>query len=256
MDPDPTLNFELGETIYENRRVVEWTRFWKALTMCTFGFAPGFYIFEIYAADGTPSIDWMAENWNWWTIPKQFQDGSGWQLESYRYCDDHEYMNVQYGAKRSIARPAHTAYACQVLILLQYMNMDYVSKMVYSKDKDLIFVYKPDGIWNETEYVHEVHHLEQMVPYAVSALERHPLNKDDGIMKVYDMAQREQLRLYSEDKYWNLDLKDEFMSSTRGLWLGNFDSKHEGSIFRLPRDANEEESLMVSISPFLEMPVP
>ena len=50
------------------------------------------------------------------------------------------------------------------------MNMDYVSKMVYSKDKDLIFVYKPDGIWNETEYVHEVHHLEQMVPYAVSAL--------------------------------------------------------------------------------------
>ena len=91
------------------------------------------------------------------------------------------------------------------------MNLDYVSKMVYSKDKDLVFVYKPDGIWNETEYVHEVHHLEQMVPYNVSALENHPLNEKDGIMTIYDMAERENLKLYSEDKYWNLDLKDEFM---------------------------------------------
>ena len=231
MDPDPTLSFEQGETIYENRRVVEWVRFWKTLTMCTLGFAPGFYVFEIYAADGAPSIDWMADNWNWWTIPKQFQDGGGWQLESYRYCDDHEYMNMQYGGKRALARPAHTAYVMQVLVLLQYMNLDYVSKMVYSKDKDLIFVYKPDGIWNETEYVHEVHHLEQMVPYAVSALENHPLQKDDGIMTVYDMAQRENLKLYSEDKYWNLDLKDEFMAQTRTLMQGNFESKYDGSIF-------------------------
>jgi len=60
------------------------------------------------------------------------------------------------------------------------------------------------------------------------------------------MAQRENLRLYGEDKYWNLDLKDEFMSQTRGLWIGNFDSKLDGSIFKLPRDANEEEALMVS----------
>ena len=58
MDPDPTLDFRLGETIYENRRVVEWTRFWKTSIACTFGFAPGFYLFETYAADGFPSIDW------------------------------------------------------------------------------------------------------------------------------------------------------------------------------------------------------
>ena len=235
MDPDPTLSFEQGETIYENRRVVEWVRFWKTLTFTTLGLGPGFYIFEIYAADGAPSLSWLADNWNWWQIPQQFQDGGGWQLESYRYCDDHEYMNVQYGGKRALARPAHTAYVMQVLILLQYMNFDYVSKMVYSKDKDLIFVYKPDGIWNETEYVHEVHHLEQMVPYAVSALENHPMQKDDGIMTVYDMAQRENLKLYGDDKYWNLDLKDEFMGQTRSLWHGNFDDKRDGSIFQLSR---------------------
>lgn len=155
-------------------------------------------------------------------------------------------MNIQYGAKRSLARPAHTVYAIQVLVLLQYMNMDYVSKMVYSKDKDLIFVYKPDGIWNETEYVHEVHHLEQMVPFASSALENHPMQKDDGIMTVYDMAQKENLKLYGEDKYWNLDLKDEFMGQTRQLWHGNFDSKYDGTIFKLDHAASDEETLMVS----------
>ena len=56
MDPDPTLNFTVGETIYENRGVVEWTRFYKTLTMATFGFLPGFYTFEMYAADGAPSL--------------------------------------------------------------------------------------------------------------------------------------------------------------------------------------------------------
>ena len=136
----------------------------------------------------------------------------------------------------------------QVLVLLQYANLDYVSKMVYSKDKDLIFVYKPDGIWNETEYVHEVHHLEQMVPYAVGALKDHPLNKDDGIMTVYDMAQKENLKLYNEDKYWNLDLKDEFMGQTRTLWQGNFSDKRNGSIFQIERAADDDEALTVSTS--------
>ena len=72
MEPDPTLSFKLGEVIYENHKVVEWVRFWKAMTVTTFGLTPGFYLFEIYAADGAPSLSWMSENWNWWQIPQQF----------------------------------------------------------------------------------------------------------------------------------------------------------------------------------------
>jgi hypothetical protein len=60
----------------------------------------------------------MSENWNFWQIPQQFQDGSGWGLEDVRYCDDHDYMNVQYGIKRSIARPGHTFYMLSVLAFL------------------------------------------------------------------------------------------------------------------------------------------
>jgi len=211
MDPDPSLSFKQGETIYENRRVTEWVRFWRASAACTFGFMPGFYIFEMYAADGLPSIDWISENWMNWNIPKQFQDGGGWDLEGKRYCDDHDYMNIQYGGKRAFARPAHTIYMATLLCLLQNMNWDYVSKMVYNKDKDIVFVYKPTGLWNDHEYVYEMHHLEQMVPHAVTAVKDLSMQRDDGIVTVYCMNTRDNLKFYNEDKYWNMDLKDEFM---------------------------------------------
>jgi hypothetical protein len=81
MDPDPTLSFAQGEVIYENKRVTEWVRFWKTMAAIIVGGWPAFYTFEIYGADGAPSLNWMAQNWNFWQIPQQFQDGSGWGLE-------------------------------------------------------------------------------------------------------------------------------------------------------------------------------
>jgi hypothetical protein len=231
MEPDEDLDFRRGETIYENKGVIEWTRFWKTMTTITFGITPGFYLYEIYQADGAPSLTWLGDNANWWQLPKQFQDSSGWDLEEARYCDDHEYMNLVYSVKRGIVRPAHTMYMCTVLVLLQHMNMDYVSKMVYNKDKDLVFVYKPTGFWGEQEYVYEMHHLESVVPYAVTAIKDMSMMRDDGIVTVYDMNTRDNLKFYNDDKYWNMDLRDEFNASTRNLWKGNFNSKYEGSIF-------------------------
>ena len=138
---------------------------------------------------------------------------------------------------------------CQLIVMLSYVNLDYVTKMRYNKDKDLVFVYKPDGIWNEREYCHEVHHLEQKVPFAISAIEDMSLyDRDDGILTVYDMNEHEQLRFYNEDKYWNMELKDEFINSTNNLWVGTFSDKRVGQIFAgVNTAASEEEALMVSI---------
>ena len=72
MEPDAALNFEEGEVIYENKRVGEWIKFWKASFITLFGLSPGFYMFEIYQGDGAPSLQWMADNWNWFDIPRQF----------------------------------------------------------------------------------------------------------------------------------------------------------------------------------------
>ena len=132
--------------------------------------------------------------------------------------------------------------------LFEKFYFDYVSKMVYNKDKDIVFVYKPTGFWGEHEYIYEMHHLEQMVPFAVKAVENHSHMKDDGIITVTDMGGKDQLKFYNEEKYWNLDLKDEFMDQTTGLWKGNFDDRSDGSIFKLGKKIrpNSEEALTVS----------
>jgi len=93
-------------------------------------------------------------------------------------------MNIQYGAKRSIVRPSHTMYVAVLAVLLYGMDFDYVTKMRYNKDKDLIFVNRPDGMWWETEHVYEMHHLEQMVPAPVTAMKNMSTMSHDGIMTV------------------------------------------------------------------------
>lgn len=78
-----------------------------------------------------------------------------------------------------------------------------------------------------------MHHLEQMVPFAVTAIKNMSMQRDDGIITVFDMNTKNNLKFYAEDKYWNLDVKDEFMQETRGLWKGNFSSRKEGSLFTI-----------------------
>ena len=104
--------------------------------------------------------------------------------------------------------------------------------MTYNKDKDLVFVYRPTGFWNEQEYVYEMHHLEQMVPSPVTAIQNMTMQRDDGILNIYCMSTRDYLKFYGDDKYWNMDLKEDFLGQTRSLWKG-LKSKYQGQIFNL-----------------------
>lgn len=166
-----------------------------------------------------------------WDIPRQMQDGGGWGVEDIRYCDDNDYMNLQYGIKRAVMRPSFTGYWLTLFGLMYHLDFDYVTRMRYNKDKDLVFVQKPDRFWGEQEHIYEVHHLEQMVPSAVTALKHHSSWDKNGIMTVKCMAQNENLKFYKESKYWNMDLRKEFDHETTGLWVGHHNDKHNGRIF-------------------------
>lgn len=140
-------------------------------------------------------------------------------------------MNLQYGAKRSIVRPSHTMYVACLMSMMYMLDFNYVTKMTYNKDKDLVFVNRPNKFWGEKEHVYEVHHLEQMVPSAVTAVpDMGQLNKN-GILSVKCMAKREVLKFYNEEKYWNPDLRPEFLAETRGLWETTHADKYNGRIF-------------------------
>lgn len=84
-----------------------------------------------------------------------------------------------------------------------------------------------------------------MVPSPVTAIKNMTLQRDDGILNVYDMSQREYLKFYNEDKYWNSDLKEDFLNQTRSMWKNNHTSKYDGSIFNVTHRATEDIALTV-----------
>lgn len=139
-------------------------------------------------------------------------------------------MNVQYALKRSIVRPFHTMYQACVLVLLHSISMDYATKIQYNKDKDVVFVNKPDGIWRDHEYVYEVHHLEQMVPAAVSAFGDIGSNKKNGVTALHCMNTKDYIKVYNDPKYWSD--KEEFVSQTRSLRT-EVDEEYRGRLFMM-----------------------
>lgn len=141
-------------------------------------------------------------------------------------------MNLQYGIKRAIVRPSHTMYVATLAALIYSMDLDYVTKVRYNKDKDLVFVTRPDRFWGESESVYEMHHLEQMVPAPVTAMKNMSALDPKGILTVHDMANKDNMKLYNDEKYWNLDLRDEFLTETRGLWATTHGDKYTGRIMQ------------------------
>ncbi len=71
-----------------------------------------------------------------------------------------------------------------------------------------------------------------MVPAPVTAIKNMASLDRNGILTVHDMAEKENLRFYQDDKYWNMDLKEEFMNETRGLWETTHGDKYTGRIFQ------------------------
>lgn len=152
-------------------------------------------------------------------------------------------MNAQYGAKRTIVRASHTMYVASLAIFLYNLDMSYVTKMRYNKDKDLVFVQRPTRLWGEEEHVYEVHHLEQMVPMPVTAIPNMSSLDKNGIYTVKCMAKNENLKLYKDDKYWNTDLREEFYRETNGLWRNGLHNKHNGTIFSTGGPAEKDWAL-------------
>lgn len=92
--------------------------------------------------------------------PRQFQDTVDLDLYDMRYPDNDDYMNVQYTYKRGYGRPVNAMYMAVALGFWPWAHFDYASKVVYNRDKDLVYVYKLKGFFNESEEVYEVAHLE------------------------------------------------------------------------------------------------
>lgn len=100
--------------------------------------------------------------------------------------------------------------------LPRLMTQDFVVKLQYNKDRDLVFVTK--GCQNAfskklTEHVHETTHL-QCLPPSVGI----SMKLQESLMTVTDMYSDEVMYLYTDPKYWNQDLSVEFQDHLFAMW--------------------------------------
>lgn len=64
--------------------------------------------------------------------------------------------------------------------------------------------------------------------------------KEDGIVTLHCMNTKDYMKVYNENKYWNLDEREVFLSQTRSLWLRKT-TVHTGQIFHVQSRASDED---------------
>lgn len=69
-------------------------------------------------------------------------------------------------------------------------------------------------------------------------------NAKDGIFSIQCMNTKDVLTVYNDAKYWNHDLRDEFMAQTRTLWGDNNNGPYNGRVFKSQNLNTPEEQLM------------
>ena len=84
-----------------------------------------------------------------------------------------------------------------------------------------------------------------MVPAAVTAMKNMPALDPNGILTVHDMAEKHYMKFYQDPKYWNAELKEEFLSETRSLWDTTHADKYGGRIFHSGALASRDEASMM-----------
>ncbi|CAD8172257.1 unnamed protein product [Paramecium octaurelia] len=229
-DPDPTLNFEEGEVVYENTRLREWLKFvwWTG----TFSFA-----------------------WICWVLPYNIVYKTNLMFDHQIDASFYPYhlqsiYNMDYMRINVLAATAASAY----LWYFHHMSMNdigrnYVTKVQYSKDKELVFVTRMGSFGVVREDVFETHHLEVLPYYTKSGVQNMRQN-DLGMYEVSCLNKQELMYLYKEDAFWNPNLKTQFLSNHSQLISKQY--------FGLKRNEEQEyqKTQTVGELPLKDLPAP
>lgn len=201
-DPHPSLNFEEGEVIYENTKILEWAKFWNFTGWSAYAFCAVFIPFNLLYKTHMP-LPSAYDNLfvPYYTQSMHFIDT--WTLHAPLMA-----MFATYGAYLSIGL-AHSFWK------------DYVVKMQYSKDRELLFVTRISPFCSTEEEVYEVQHLEALPPSVKVGTADLSSQDADGLWDITCLASHRNLVLYNEDKYWNPALKKDFFDKTMNLWTSD-----------------------------------
>jgi hypothetical protein len=208
-EPDSDLNFEKGEILYENKDVDSGLDLTRQLGYSTFGYisfyvaqgiASGRFTYPVY----NENLDTRADT-NTATNSLVGSTNSG------------AWHGIDEWSMFMFITPLPLLMVTGYFGLLNNITRDYVVKMQYNAEKDLLFVTKTSGVFmkKQIEKVYEVTHLQVLPPSPRTGYE--DLLKGP-IITVHCMNTQESFILYKDEKYWNSELKNLFEERIYDLW--------------------------------------
>jgi hypothetical protein len=241
MDPSKDLSLEEGETIYENKWVFEWIILGRLLLLLAI-FPLYWMINESYSTNTTPSPEYLSRftvfihpmNSAHRGLPKRIP-------ETLNYWGTNMWL-WQHWVRKGLL---YTGILLAGLYLRKGFKIgtEYVTKAVYNRERDLVFIWKPTGYLYKQVHVYELHYLEQTVPKVTSGWKDLGNFQKDGVFCVHDLRLDHELIFYNESKFWNVDQREHFMKNTNTFWK---DLRHKdvdrGIFINNSRHLTEEEA--------------
>lgn len=113
------------------------------------------------------------------------------------------------------------AVAYSVYGIINFINAitsQYITKMSYSKDKELVFIRRVDQHGILYEEVYETAHLEIVPPSQKSGVADLSSQDENGLWRITCMSTQKNFLLYNDPNHWNTSLRDEFLKNRMGMW--------------------------------------
>jgi len=185
--------------VYENTQILEWAKFWNlsGFSLYAFGalFIPYNYLYKTHLPTST-AYDNMFIPYHQHTM--FFFDNLGLHIPTIG--------GIALYATYSAIALAHRFWR------------DYVVKMQFSKDKELLFVTRISPLGALEEEVYETHHLEVLPPSVKTGTKDLSSQDQDGLWDITCLSTHRNLVVYNEEKYWNPSERKDFFDKVMNFW--------------------------------------
>ena len=185
-EPNKDLCLEEGETIYENKYVHEWVLFWRLLLLLS-PLALFLYIYESYN-NNTPASPEYTKRFTIFNHPMNghFRGLPRRVPETLNYWGSNMWL-WQHWVRKTLV---YTAILMAVIFGRKAIRIghQYVVKATYNREKDLVFIWRPTGVFAKQLHVYELHYLEQTVPRITSSWNQLGNFDKDGILLIHDLT--------------------------------------------------------------------
>ena len=152
LNPHEDINFEQGETVYENKWVKDWVLFWRLVLLM----APiplVVLIYESYQQQTVPSPEYTSRLTFYIANNNMGHRGMDRPLmEKVKFWGKDMWM-WQHWIRKSLWYMTTFFVVYMLEKASRKIGCEYVSKMVYNRQKDLVFVWRTRGYFRQVNFL-------------------------------------------------------------------------------------------------------